>query len=165
MIHLTLLKKKDTMSPDKLRVYLEENNCSFEIIEHEEPIKKAYQALKYFPKEKLAPVLVMKSENGLFAYIGSVAHRQTDFKKLQEKLGLKKMKLASKTKILRATRCLVVGRIPLIGHGLPCVFDDTLLAQDFIYGGTGEELKTLKIKPQDVVRLNNVIRHINYQVM
>jgi len=160
MIHVTILHKKDLMTPEKLQEYLKENNCSFEIIEHDEPIRIAADALKYFSLEQLAPTLVLESENGLFTYIGSVGQGKTDFKQLKQQLGLTKMKLAPKRKIMKATGC-IAGRVPLIGHGLPCVFDDTLLTQDFIYGGTGDEFKTLRIKPQDVVRLNNVIKHIN----
>jgi len=52
------------------------------------------------------------------------------------------------------------GSIPLIGHNLPCVFDDCLLDYDYIYGGSGDELHTLKIAPNDVMRLNNIIKHI-----
>lgn len=52
------------------------------------------------------------------------------------------------------------GAVPLIGHNLPCVLDNDLLENDFIYGGSGDEHHTLKIAPGDVLRLNNVIHFI-----
>jgi len=30
----------------------------------------------------------------------------------------------------------------------------------YVYGGTGDVLHTLKINPADVVRLNNVVKHL-----
>ncbi|MNN70372.1 YbaK / prolyl-tRNA synthetases associated domain protein [compost metagenome] len=53
------------------------------------------------------------------------------------------------------------GAIPLIGHRLPCIFDHRLLAFDYVYGGSGDELHTLKIAPNDVIRLNDVIGFMN----
>ena len=50
-----------------------------------------------------------------------------------------------------------VGSIPPIGHELPCIFDDKLLNFNYVYAGTGDELITLKINPNDIKRLNKVI--------
>lgn len=38
-----------------------------------------------------------------------------------------------------------------------CIFDESLLAFNYVYGGTGDPLTTLKIAPGDVKRLNKVI--------
>ena len=46
---------------------------------------------------------------------------------------------------------------PLIGHGLPCIFDEKLLEFDSIFGGTGNEWVTLKISSKDVRRLNHIV--------
>lgn len=70
-------------------------------------------------------------------------------------LGLSRLKLADKKKIEKSTG-YKVGAIPLIGVELPCIFDECLLERDFIYGGSGNELFTLKTAPKDVKRLNNV---------
>jgi prolyl-tRNA editing enzyme YbaK/EbsC (Cys-tRNA(Pro) deacylase) len=79
-----------------------------------------------------------------------------DFEAMKRQFGYSKLKMADRRKVEQQIGYRV-GAIPLIGHDLPCIFDDSLLKYDYIYGGTGDELVTLKIKPQDVKRLNNVI--------
>jgi prolyl-tRNA editing enzyme YbaK/EbsC (Cys-tRNA(Pro) deacylase) len=78
---------------------------------------------------------------------------------MRQKLGFSKLKMADREKVQKITG-YSAGAIPLIGHKLPCVFDDCLLDYDYIYGGSGDELQTLKITPNDVMCLNNVIKHI-----
>jgi len=79
---------------------------------------------------------------------------------MKRKLGFSKLKMADSGKVLEMTG-YETGAIPLIGHDLPCVFDDWLLTFDYIYGGTGDAFHTLKIKPSDIARLNNVVKHIS----
>ena len=50
-----------------------------------------------------------------------------------------------------------VGTIPLVGLELPCLFDKKLLRHDFIFGGAGDELLTLKISPKDLLEVNEII--------
>ena len=75
---------------------------------------------------------------------------------MKDSLGFSKFKLADKKKIQKATG-YEPGMIPLVGLELDCIFDDFLLMWDYIYGGTGNELITLKIAPADIKRLNKVI--------
>ncbi len=75
-------------------------------------------------------------------------------------LGYSKLKMASADKIEKQTG-YKVGSIPIIGTNLPCIFDNRLLEFDYIYGGTGDELITLKINPHDVKRLNSVIHYLD----
>ena len=46
--------------------------------------------------------------------------------------------------------------VPLVGLGLPLIFDKKLLCHDFVYGGPGDELVTLKIKPEDLMKANEI---------
>ena len=48
------------------------------------------------------------------------------------------------------------GCIPLVGLEIPYVFDRKLLCHDFVYGGTGNEFLTLKINPEDLIRVNSI---------
>jgi len=131
-------------------------NAKFEILKHPTPIISVNDAKKYFDTQKAAPTFIVKTESGLVAMIVSAQRGRLDFKHLKDKLGFAKLKLADKTTIFESTGC-TVGSIPLIGHGLPCIFDDKLLAFDYVYGGTGDALFTLKINPYDLKRLNQVI--------
>ena len=66
------------------------------------------------------------------------------------------MKLADKRAIMESIGC-PAGAVPLVGNGLPCIFDERLLIYDYIYGGTGNACRTLKIRPADALRLNQVL--------
>lgn len=140
----------------ELKDYLEKEGADFEIIEQESPILSMQDAEKYFDMNLAAPSLIVQTENGLMLLIVSGKRGRLDFKRLSEKLGLSKMKLADRKKIEKSTG-YKAGAIPLIGVELPCIFDEHLLEEDCIYGGSGDELFTLKISPKDVKRLNNVV--------
>jgi len=143
----------------ELRDFLENNNSDFEILAHSTPIISTQEAAKYFDIEKAAPTFIMETDQGLVALIVSSNRGKIDFKAIKQNLGFSKLKMADREKVQKMTG-YEIGVIPLIGHNLPCVFDDCLLNYDYIYGGSGDELHTLKITPNDVIRLNNVIKHI-----
>lgn len=69
--------------------------------------------------------------------------------------------MADKTKIQKEIG-YPIGAIPLIGHNLPCIFDEAILEYDYVFGGTGDEFHTLKIVPRDLLRLSNVMRKLSF---
>ena len=146
-------------STNELRNFLEKNNSNFEILAHDTPIISTQDAGNYFDIGKAAPTLIMETEQGLVAFILSSKRGKIDLKAMKQDLGFSKLKMADRTKIEEITG-YETGAVPLVGHNLPCVFDDCLLENEYIYGGSGDELHTLKITPRDVIRLNNVIKHI-----
>jgi prolyl-tRNA editing enzyme YbaK/EbsC (Cys-tRNA(Pro) deacylase) len=139
----------------ELETYLRTNKCDFEIIRHDEPILKTSDAAKYFDASKDAPTFVMETEQGLVAFIASAKRGRIDFKAIKEQLGFAKFKLADRDKIFAKTG-YEAGSIPLVGLRLPYIFDVLLLENEYIYGGTGDALHTLKIAPGDIQRINNV---------
>ena len=143
----------------ELKNFLQNSNCDFEILSHDAPIISTHDAAKYFDIGKAAPTLIMDTEQGLVAFIISSKRGKIDFKAMRQDLGFSKLKMADRAKIKEITG-YETGAVSLIGHNLPCIFDDCLLENDYIYGGSGDELHTLKITPRDVMRLNNVIKHI-----
>ena len=147
------------LSITELENHLRNNNIVFEIIAHNSPILSTSDAAKYFDIEKAAPTFVMDTEQGLIACIISSRRGKIDLKTMGQALGFTKFKFADKEKIEK-TIGYQTGIIPLVGHNLPCIFDNILFEHDYIYGGSGDELHTLKIAPGDIVRLNNVIKHI-----
>lgn len=78
-----------------------------------------------------------------------------DFEKLKIQLGFKKLKMADRKKVEKQTGYLI-GCIPLVGLGISYIFDKKLLCHDFVYGGTGDELLTLKINPNDLIKVNEI---------
>lgn len=148
------------MAVKEIEMFLRENNADFELLKQNKPILSAADAAEYYPVEKAAPTFVLQTENGLIGCIVSVNSGKLDFEFLKQKFGYTKLKMADKKKIESQTG-YEVGAIPLIGLELPCLFDNTLLKYNHIYGGTGDELITLKIAPQDVMRLNRIIGTFN----
>jgi Cys-tRNA(Pro)/Cys-tRNA(Cys) deacylase len=141
---------------EELEHYLLQNDSTFEIIAHQTPIHSTIDAEPYFDIKKAAPTLILQTNLGLTALIASSQRGRLDFNSLKLAFGYTKLKMADKKAVMERTG-YSPGAIPLIGHGLPCIFDTSLLALDYIYGGSGDELHTLKIVPADVIRLNNVI--------
>lgn len=138
----------------ELSELLTTSECDYEIIQHDKPILKTEDADEYFDSSKAAPVFIVKTEKGFYALIVRYQYNRLDLRKLAQDSGFSKMKLAEKSDIFKITG-YEVGAVPLIGHNLPCLFDKKLLAFDYIYGGTGDQFHTLKINPEDVIRLNN----------
>lgn len=139
-----------------LERYLKDNRADFALIGHTAPILTVQDAEQYFDVRAAAPAFVVQTERGLMLLIAGAKRGRLDFKALGAKLGLSKLKLADKKKAEQATGCKI-GAIPLVGSGLPCIFDDQLLQLPFLYGGSGDAMHTLKIAPQDVKRLNHTI--------
>ena len=144
---------------DELAELLINSECDYEIIEHDKPILKTDDADEYFDSSKAAPVFIVKTEKGFYALVASNQYNRFDFKKLALDSGFSKIKLADKSDVLKVTG-YEVGTVPLIGHNLPCLFDSKLLDFTYIYGGTGDKYHTLKIAPQDILRLNKNVLEI-----
>ena len=139
------------LSIQELDNYLKSSGADYEILEHDKPILTTQDAKQYFDTDRAAPVLVVQTERGLMILIVSARRGRLDFKEL----GFAKMKLADGKKAEKAAG-YPAGAMPLIGISLPCIFDTGLLELNYIYGGSGDELHTLKIAPEDVERLNQV---------
>lgn len=144
---------------EELRHFLEKEKCDFQLIRHEKPVLSLQDAAVYFDVSKAAPVLIVETEAGMMALIVSATRGRADFKALKREAGYACLRMVEREKVEEATG-YATGRVPLIGHGLPCIFDNRLLQNDYIYGGSGDECCTLQIAPGDVKRLNKVVRTI-----
>lgn len=144
------------MTIQALEDYLRRQDANFELIRQNAPIRSTREAAQYYDIKYAAPALVVQTERGLMLLIASAQRGRLDFKGIAAKLGLSRLKLADSKKAEAATG-YSVGAIPLVGAELPCIFDDSLLKHEFIYGGSGDEFFTLKIAPRDVKALNRVL--------
>lgn len=147
-------------SISELEILLKTNHSDFNILKHDTPIVSTQDAAKYFDIDKAAPTFIIDTEQGLIALIISSKYGRINFNEMKNSLGFAKFKMANKEKVEKATG-YQVGAVPLVGHQLNTIFDDNLLENDYVYGGAGDELHTLMIAPNDIIRLNNVIKHIN----
>ncbi|MED0677150.1 aminoacyl-tRNA deacylase [Aneurinibacillus thermoaerophilus] len=146
---------------EHLKTILQENGVQFEIIHHENPIHTAQEGADYFRIEigQTAPTLVLKSEKGYFAMIISGDRGHVNLEKVSEILECNQLKLAHPKEVQQITG-YTVGSLPLVGLSLPCIVDSKLFRYPFIYGGTGEPHSTLKISPNALEKLNQVIAFI-----
>ena len=135
---------------------LTERHIQYEISRMVKPIISALAEEGYYTVEKSAPTFVLQTENGITGCITSIQNGRLDFEKMKLQFGYSKLKMADRKKIQSQTG-YSVGSIPLVGLGLPCLFDKKLLEHDFVYGGTGNELLTLKIAPTELLKANEII--------
>jgi prolyl-tRNA editing enzyme YbaK/EbsC (Cys-tRNA(Pro) deacylase) len=137
---------------------LQENEVQFEIMYHENPIRTAQEGAAYFGIEigQTAPTLILKYEKGYFAMIISGGRRRVNLEEVSEILGCNQLKLAKPKEIKQITG-YTVGSVPLVGLSMPCILDRNIFRYPFIYGGTGEPTSTLKITPNALEKLNQVV--------
>ncbi|GCD84226.1 aminoacyl-tRNA deacylase [Parageobacillus thermoglucosidasius] len=143
---------------DNLKSILQENDVQFEVIHHESLIHTAQEGADYFGIEigQTAPTLVLKSEKGYFAMIISGGRGRVNLEEVSEILGCNQLKMATPKEVQQITG-YTVGSVPLVGLSLPCIVDKELFRYPFIYGGTGESTSTLKIAPNALEKLNQVV--------
>lgn len=143
---------------ENLITFLQENEVQFEIMYHENPIRTAQEGAAYFGIEigQTAPTLILKSEKGYFAMIISGGRRRVNLEEVSEILGCNQLKLAKPKEVKQITG-YTVGSVPLVGLSMPFILDRNIFLYPFIYGGTGEPTSTLKITPNALEKLNQVV--------
>lgn len=138
---------------------LRNQTIDFEIIEQDKPIITLADAAKYFPIEKAVPTLIAQTDRGLIAMFVSSSYGRVDFSRIKDQFKFQKMKMADRKQIVTQTG-YEAGAIPLVGLTIPCIMDKQLFQYDFVYGGSGNSMFTLKIAPNSIVKLNTVIGFI-----
>lgn len=144
------------MIVNDLKEMLDLHNINYELIKQKKPIWSVQDAADYYPVEKAAPTFVLQTESEMIACIISAQNGRLDFAKLKQQFGFSKLKMADGKKIKQQTG-YEIGSIPLAGLKLRCIFDKKLLKYDYVYGGTGDMLTTLKIAPGDLLKVNEII--------
>ena len=146
------------LSLKELENLLVEEEADFAIVSHENPILTVQEGEGIFGKG-VTPTYIVETERGYLALVLRHTPGKLPLREMGESLGYAKFVLAAKAKVPAVTG-YSPGAVPLIGHGLPCVFDRKLLIYPYIFGGTGDVRHTLKIAPADVARLNHVLHYI-----
>ena len=129
----------------------------FEIVPNDKPIHSAQEGAAHFQIAvgQTAPTLILKGDSKFYAAIVS-GGRRLNMEEMAKILGCSKVKMADRKKVKELTGH-EVGTIPMVGLGLPCILDKELFKYDYVYGGTGEADKTLKIAPAVLEKVNQVI--------
>ncbi|PYG90225.1 prolyl-tRNA editing enzyme YbaK/EbsC (Cys-tRNA(Pro) deacylase) [Ruminiclostridium sufflavum DSM 19573] len=148
------------ISLNSIKELLQKHDILYEIIHDESHIYSVSDAAGIYNLSQTVPVLVVKTDKGYFAVIMSGERRRVDFELLKEALKCEKVKLADKKDVFKVTG-YEAGSVPMVGHGLPGVFDNRLLLQKFVYGGAGQKNYTLKIDPRDIERITEIVAKID----
>ncbi|HOV29380.1 MAG TPA: YbaK/EbsC family protein [Synergistales bacterium] len=138
----------------------------FELLENRVRIRSASEGAAYWGIElgATAPALVLRAQGGFWLLLVSGAIRKVDFAALGRETGEEGMRLATSAEILERFG-LKPGEVPLFGLGLPTLVDRKLLAYEFVYGGSGDPFRTLKIAPEALLVLNEESRLIDVPAM
>ncbi len=152
--------KGDRMTIEELRIWLNNSDVDFEILPNEKPVLSVNDALGFYEICETAPTLIIKSEKGYFALLLSGDRGRIDFKQIKKILQCKKVRMASADEVFE-TIGFEVGSVPLVGHHLPSVLDLHLLNYPYVYGGVGNANFTLKINPQDLIKVNDIVAEID----
>lgn len=142
---------------ETLRSMLEQQKADFEILSHHRPLLSRGDAARVFDLVKAAPVFILEADGELTAFLASAARGRIDLKALRQDVGYASLRPVPEADLLVRTGC-APGRVPLVGHGLPVIFDEVLLRHDYVYGKTSDVLHTLKIRPLDLMRVCNVVK-------
>ncbi|MBC3798664.1 aminoacyl-tRNA deacylase [Acetobacterium tundrae] len=148
------------MTIEELRIWLNNSDVDFEILPNEKPVLSVNDALGFYEICETAPTLIIKSEKGYFALLLSGDRGRIDFKQIKKILQCKKVRMASADEVFE-TIGFEVGSVPLVGHHLPSVLDLHLLNYPYVYGGVGNANFTLKINPQDLIKVNDIVAEID----
>jgi len=140
----------------ELEKFLRKNDADFQIIAHELPIATLEDGEKYFDVTRAVPTLILRSGIKIFSCMVSSMHGKIDFASLRSEMKLPELKLMNREKVFGSTG-YEAGAIPLVGLGFPCIVDRKILQFDYIFGGSGNPLFTLRISSKDLVTLNDVV--------
>jgi len=137
---------------------LKKSGFSFELIHNDEPICTAKEGADYFKIDiaQIAPTLIIYTAVGFYVLVISGERGHVNFKEIKHLLNCKNVRLATKDEVKLITG-FSVGNVPMFGIPLPYIVDKRLLKFPFVYGGLGEENTTLKVDPNALLKLNNVI--------
>lgn len=142
---------------DTIKTILDSSNYAYEFIYHKQPILTAKEGAEYFGIgiDQTAPTLIIKTDLGFFTLIFSGKHGLIQLEQISFILGCKNVKMASKEEIKKKTG-FTAGSLPLIGIPLPHILDKQLFSYPYIYGGSGQSNRTLKITPLALKQLNTI---------
>lgn len=143
---------------DIVKSTLDQANLEYEFIMHDKQIYSAAEGAAYFGivTGQTAPTLIIQTDKGYYSIIFSGSRSHIDFEQIAKILNIAQAKLANKNKV-RAITGFSPGDTPMVGLTLPTIFDKKLLQYTFVYGGSGQANRTLKIAPETIMRLNHIV--------
>ncbi len=117
-------------------------------------VKEASQLTRE-PLNRIIKTVVLYSESlgGIAAIV--TGDKTVDLEKLSSLLGVN-LRQARPDEVRKLTG-YPVGGVPPICHGLLTVVDYSVLDQEYVIGGGGDEFTLIKISPQDILAFNKAL--------
>lgn len=146
---------------DVIENFMETSDYKYEFIFHEKQIISVADGVEYFDIEpgQTAPTLIIKTDKGHFSLVFSGSRDHIDFKQIAELLNVDRVKLAKRETVKNIVG-FDPGNIPMVGLLLPSIFDKKLLQYPFVYGGSGQANRTLKLAPNILDELNHPVAYL-----
>lgn len=143
---------------DIIRNIMDSSDYDYEFIFHEKQIISAIDGAKYFGIEvgQTAPTLILKTDKNYFSLVFSGSRDHIDFNQVAKLLNVERVKLV-KRETVKSIIGFDPGNIPMVGLSLPSIFDKRLLQYPFVYGGSGQTNRTLKLSPHTLEKLNKPV--------
>jgi prolyl-tRNA editing enzyme YbaK/EbsC (Cys-tRNA(Pro) deacylase) len=143
---------------DTVKSLLENAKVNYEFIVHEKQLYSAIEGAEFFGIDvgQTAPTIIIRTDKGYCSVIFSGSRSRIDLVLIAQILGVSRAKLANKDKILEITG-FAPGDTPMVGLTLPTILDRGLLQYPFVYGGSGQPNRTLKLPPIALITLNQPV--------
>ncbi|MFZ3054812.1 MAG: YbaK/EbsC family protein [Minisyncoccales bacterium] len=139
---------------ENLRLLLISNGIDFEVITHNPvfTMEDVIRELNIPSKSMAKTILITTEDKGLLRIILPGMNR-LDVKQLSliTEIPQKNIQFANKKTIEQTG--FTIGAIPPFGGSFPTYIDFSLLNQEVLYCGAGDNNKTFLIKPQDIIRI------------
>jgi Ala-tRNA(Pro) deacylase len=142
---------------EKILASLKEAGAAYEILEHA-PVYTCPQMAKYLKTEEacIAKSMMVKKSDGGYVLVVLPGNRRIDFTLLAAALKSTSVSLASREEAEKIVGCSVGCVYPLgnIVH-LATIFDNSLLAQEFVYFNPGSHTRSVKISTKLLLNVVN----------
>ncbi|MBN1175266.1 YbaK/EbsC family protein [Candidatus Woesearchaeota archaeon] len=139
---------------------LKSNNIEFVHFNHEPVPKDSLGASKVrgLSPDSGAKALILQGKSGKFYQTVLSGHLRLDIKKVKNLTSEKNISLASPNDVLEVTGC-VIGTVPPMGvlFNIPVYIDHSLLEKKEVVFSAGTRTDTIRINPQEFVKINKAI--------
>lgn len=143
---------------ENIKDILEKNNFFYELIHNDIPIHTVKEGADYFKIHmgQIAPTLIIYTDAGFHVLVVSGERGSVNFKEVKKILNCKNVRMATKEEVKSVTG-FSVGNVPMFGIALPYIVDKKIIKLSFVYGGCGKKDTTLKVDPNALLKLNNIV--------
>lgn len=116
-------------------------------------VREAARALSVSEDQIIKSILlILDEERPVLAIV--LGHKRVDLSTVARLAGASRVRLARPDEVIRICG-YPVGALPPVGHARPVetIIDEEVMEKPFVYGGGGTDMCLMRIKPEDIKRL------------